>query len=709
MDRSAALTEIRDNWETLLQGITTTAQQNVNGRRSYVCPICGHGSHGDGLTINPRSKKPGALHCFGCNFSGDVLDLLQRVNSCGFNEALQTAAAELGITIDPYKIDPAADFNDYDIHNLPLYPVKAPQRPDREKGRETPATTSKEPKKAFVADYRAYYRECRDRLSDPAAVSYLEARGISTATAAAYWLGFDPQADPANAPGATGDEKRPHPAPRIIIPTSRAQYVGRSIDPATEKRYRKLNSKGSKPGLFNSRALEDNDRVFVVEGAFDALSFLEAGAAAVALNSKGNGAILLDQLQKDGIKAQSFIICPDNDPDATTNAATQRQAQELCNKLRAAGYSCIVYNVAGDSHDANDALLEDRAGFEQRIKEAQAAAQQEAEKGTKPDNVEYYISHLMGDDLARFKNDIKTGFANLDRECGGLYSGLYVIAAISSLGKTTFAHQMADNIAAAGNDVLFFSLEQSRLEMVTKSIARHMAKKDLSSAVTSLAIRKGYLPQNVIKATQEYAAAVGDRLSVIEGNFNSNVSFIGDYIRGHLLRNKTAETGAKPVVIIDYLQVVQPATDKKQTTREAIDETVTELKRISRDLDLTVILISSVNRANYLQPIDFESLKESGGIEYTADVVWGLQLQCLNDPLFDKDKNIKEKRERVKRAKAANPRKIELVCLKNRYGKATYSCGFNYYPAVDLFKEDAGADFTSDLNPGNGQEITASF
>lgn len=702
MDRTAALTEIRDNWESLLQGITTRAQQNANGRASYVCPICGHGSHGDGLTIYPRSKKPGALHCFGCDFSGDILDLLQQVNSCGFNEALQTAAAELGITIDPYRVDPAADFADDAC-------AGATQRPNKGKGRETPTEGAKAPQEAQSADYRAYYRECRDRLSDPAAVSYLEARGISTETAAACWLGYDPHADPAGAPGAMGDVYRAHPCPRIIIPTSRAQYVGRSIDPATEKKYLKLNSKGSKPGIFNSRALAEYDRVFVTEGAFDALSFLEAGAAAVALNSKGNGAILLDQLQKHKPKAQTFIICPDNDPDPKTNATTQRQAQELCDKLRAAGYTAIVHNVAGDCHDANDALRDDRAGFEQRIKEAQAAAQQEAEKGTKPDNVEYYISHLMGGDLARFKNDIKTGFTNLDHEAGGLYSGLYVIAAISSLGKTTFAHQLADNIAAAGNDVLFFSLEQSRLEMVTKSIARHMAKKDLGSAVTSLAIRKGYLPQPVIEATQEYAAAVGDRLSVIEGNFNCNVSFIGDYIRGYLLRNKTAETGNKPVVIIDYLQVVQPATDRKQTVREAIDETVTELKRISRDLDLTVILISSVNRANYLQPIDFESLKESGGIEYTADVVWGLQLQCLNDPLFDKEKNIKEKRERVKRAKAANPRKIELVCLKNRYGKATYSCGFDYYPAVDLFKEDAGREFADDPGSTNTAGVKLSL
>ena len=105
--------------------------------------------------------------------------------------------------------------------------------------------------------------------------------------------------------------------------------------------------------------------------------------------------------------------------------------------------------------------------------------------------------------------------------------------------------------------------------------------------------------------------------------------------------------GKKPVVFIDYLQILQPEQDEKgrtQTTKETVDTTVTELKRISREQGLTVFVISSVNRANYLTPIDFESLKESGGIEYTADVIWGLQLQILNDKLFDSPKdNIKEK------------------------------------------------------------------
>ena len=117
------------------------------------------------------------------------------------------------------------------------------------------------------------------------------------------------------------------------------------------------------------------------------------------------------------------------------------------------------------------------------------------------------------------------------------------------------------------------------------------------------------------------------------------------------------------------------------------------------DFQIPVIAISSVNRANYLTPIDFESLKESGCIEFTADVIWGLQLECLNNTVFEKASNIKEKRDLIKKEKSSNPRKIELVCLKNRYGVSNFSCYFDYYAKNDLFVER-----TSSISPKSGRK-----
>lgn len=303
----------------------------------------------------------------------------------------------------------------------------------------------------------------------------------------------------------------------------------------------------------------------------------------------------------------------------------------------------------------------------------------------KPHSMSQYIDNLLTADIERMKaaGSRKTGFPVLDKLSNGLYAGLYVIAATSSLGKTTLALQVADNLAAAGHEVLFFSLEQSRLELITKSFSR-LLKQENNESVSSLTLRTGADSNSLQAAAKLYKSKIGDKMNIIEGNFGCNIDYISAYVREYISKN-----GTSPIIFVDYLQILQPSAEvKASTTRESIDQTVTALKRLSRDYGLTVFIISSVNRSNYMQPIDFESLKESGGIEYTADVIWGLQLQCLNEELFNEPNKIKNKRERIREAKSANPRQIELVCLKNRFGVANFTCKFEYMPDCDLFTQE---------------------
>lgn len=646
----------------------------------YCCPYCGSGSgvHGTGAL---KVYDTNTWTCHKCEKSGDVIDLYMEQSGCDYNTALSLMADEIGITIDSSPQNAAQrDFSDAD-DKTPQDNAEAPK-------------TGVQSATGANADYTAYYDACRTRINEPAAAAYLQSRGISPQIAEAYWLGFDPIADPAKAPGAMGNEYRQHPCPRIIIPVTRGHYVARSIDPATQAAFKKMNPAGSTPGIFNARALYDNyvdgyqqdndksftDAIFVTEGVFDALSLLEIGKMAIALNSAANAEKLIEMLSERRTETP-LILCLDNDETGKRATETLKEGLQRLNICYGAADICAGHK------DPNEALTADREAFTDAVNKAQAAM------GAKPDNTKLYIDSLMYQDIEKFKDEKKTGFKTLDEKSGGLHAGLYVIPAISSIGKTSFGLQLADQLAEGGHDIIYFSLEQSRLELVSKSLARRTAQKNMTQAVTSLAIRKGYLPPQVLEAVREYKEAVSDRISIVEGNFSCDISFIGNYIRQYMRRNGTAETGRRPIVFIDYLQILQPADDKKrQSTKEMVDTTVTELKRISRAHDLTLFVISSVNRANYLTPIDFESLKESGGIEYTADVIWGLQLQCLNDELFSKDRDIKKKREMIKAAKAANPRKIELSCLKNRYGIANFSCYFNYYPANDLFTECSSAE-----------------
>lgn len=627
----------------------------------YICPLCGDGTGPDG-TGGVKLYPDNTWYCHKCKNeklqgkAGDVFDLFQIVNNCDFSTAVKELAREEGIIID--KKAPQNDFSGPQVKK----PTTEPQK--NEQGRPF--------EQAQPADYIKYYQECFERLQDPAAIAYLQGRGISLETAIMFSLGYDPAADPAGSG---------HPCPRIITPVTSSHYVGRSIDPNTPKAYQKLNPKGSTPGIFNEPALYSTKKqeIFVTEGIFDALAIYEAsGCQAIATNSTANADTLIKNLEQKGTES-TLILAFDNDE------AGRKATEILKTGLQRLNISFILADITNGAKDPNEALQKDREAFTAAIKEAihQASA--------KPDNTQYYIDNLMSADIARFISDKVTGFNNLDRKAGGLYSGLYVLAAISSLGKTSFALQLADQIAAGGNDVIFFSLEQSRLELVSKSLARITAQMNQEEAITSLQIRKGYKGRQIQEAARRYRAAVNDRLSIIEGNFNCNLSFIGQYIRQYIRQNET-----RPVIFIDYLQILQPEEAiTRQGAKEIIDHTITELKRLSRELDLTIFVISSVNRANYMQPIDFESLKESGSIEFSADVIWGLQLQCLNEELFSKEGKIKEKRERVREEKAANPRKIELVCLKNRYGISNYSCYFEYFPANDLFTEGSFPEDTT--------------
>lgn len=425
--------------------------------------------------------------------------------------------------------------------------------------------------------------------------------------------------------------------------------------------------------MFNANALGKDEPVFVVEGIFDALSIAEAGGNAVATCSTSNIDRMLAAFRTKR-PAALLLLAFDRDN------AGENGGKKLSGGLDAMGIPYRVVDICGDAKDPNEALVKDKTLFLQAIgREIKLATT------TRPDNTALYVDILMAADIQRFKS-LETGYKDLDAKGGGLYPGLYILAAISSLGKTTFALQMAEQIAANGQDVIFFSLEQSRFEMVSKGIARRTALADMGKAVTSLAIRKGYLPGNVLEAAEQYKADVGERLNIVEGNFSCNIAYIADYIRGYAARN-----GNLPVVFVDYLQILQP-TETRQGTKETIDLAMTELKRMSRAMSIPIVAISSINRANYITPVDFESLKESGGIEYTADVIWGLQLQILNDDIFKQIKasDTIKKRDMIRDAKKGNPRKVELVCLKNRFGVSSYSCFYDYYAAYDLYTETAG-------------------
>lgn len=296
----------------------------------------------------------------------------------------------------------------------------------------------------------------------------------------------------------------------------------------------------------------------------------------------------------------------------------------------------------------------------------------------------------------------KAGFANMD-SIQPFFPGLYVIGAPPSAGKTTFSWQLANQQAYLGEYVLYFSLEQTKYELVAKSLSRrfYMAYRADAShnngrsslpLYTSIDIRYGNADRtqsNNMAAAQ--AMDTQDRLFVFDGGFSYTVEDICFCIECFI-----QQMGRIPFVVIDYLQIIAAKSGLGTLdTKDNIDQIVKRLKQIQLKYNMTILVISSLNRQNYTMPIELDSFKESGSIEYTFDVVWGLELSLLSDPDFTDiyDNNGKklgkrsetEKRIKLSQAKQATPRTLEMRYVKNRFGAAGQSVFFYYYPAYETF------------------------
>ena len=140
-------------------------------------------------------------------------------------------------------------------------------------------------------------------------------------------------------------------------------------------------------------------------------------------------------------------------------------------------------------------------------------------------------------------------------------------------------------------------------------------------------------------------------------------------------------TGNKPLVIVDYLQILAPnvtAASAKQT----IDTAVVELKQIATQHKIPVLAISSFNRDNYSSPVSMTSFKESGAIEYSSDLLFGLQFKGM-----DELSQTKDPMRAVEEWRKADTRELQLKILKNRNGASGDSVYFSYYPKYNLFQE----------------------
>lgn len=280
-----------------------------------------------------------------------------------------------------------------------------------------------------------------------------------------------------------------------------------------------------------------------------------------------------------------------------------------------------------------------------------------------------------------------TGFPLLDEVLsGGMREGLTVIGAISSLGKTTMAQQIADNVAQSGRDVLFISLEMARSELMSKSISRETLLEvlendgDIKNAKTSIGITDASKHKKYSKDEKQLINTAIERYNEYAGHIYIVEAFgqIGFQDVRELVKIHHEKTGKAPLVVIDYLQIMKPD-DPRATDKSNTDKAVNGLKQISRDFKTTIVAISSLNRDSYNTPMSLKAFKESGAIEYSSDVLIGLDFTKMLENSSEMD--FEEEKDKV-------PRNITLTILKNRNGRTGKRINYLYDPRFNYFEED---------------------
>lgn len=660
--------------------------------------------------------KDNYVKCFSCPTGSGKYDIFDLIgfdyNTFDFMERLKVAF-ELFKGQLPSNL--VADVSNY----IERKGQKTPEKPFE---KERKANTSKRPKDSLSApkstkkqrksaDYTDYYEKCNNRLLHPntkkahdAQAYLLDDRLISKETIAKFKIGFDEEA---SLQSSTGKEFSIKDA--LILPVNKSSYEVRSMDKTSPIRYAKQGS----ASLFNAEALESNQPVFIVEGIFDALSIEQCSIPnqpfkAVALGSATNQSYLLAHLQDPAKRPRKPLIIALDGDDAGISASKQlaHKLDDLgvkhINTIKddAKGLEALFRPEKDGVKDANEYYKKNKPILQSQL----AFYVSEAEDLFSAEIQSYIEQNSVAGSIKGFINNIKakavrkpiyTGFKLIDKKLGGgLYEGLYIMGALSSLGKTTLMLQMADNIAEQGDyDVLFFSLEMSKYELMAKSISRLTYISVLNQGIsqsyakTTRGISEGrryggytdaegkeHPPYNdtqkeLIADATAYYSKIATNLYIYEGLGNIGVREIKEAVDKHY-----RATGKAPIVFIDYLQILQPY-DMKATDKQNTDIAVRELKKLSREYSIPVFAISSFNRQNYHNIVNMTSFKESGAIEYSSDVLIGLQFRGAGT----KDFNLKE-------AQGAVPREIEFKVLKNRNGEANTTVNLEFYQLFNFFR-----------------------
>lgn len=645
-----------------------TKQQIKTHLRDYLDEIARKGNNGLYFDPTDPSDKVASLSLFengtqfknfgnGGEHKGDIFTLYAEINNLDIKNDFMKIAEELA---QKFSIDLkySTEKNSTEIKKQ----IETPQK-----------------------DFTEYYNSLQSAAENKEASEYLKSRCIADDLIKKYNILFD-------------DYKK-----QIVIPVSNYYYKGRNIDPEKIEKYGKhYNPSKAITDIWNKENLKDSDIntcIYITESITDCLAIesINPSIKTIALNSTAYKEKLYSAIKDLSFKGY-FVLCLDSDDSGIKASA------ELKSHLEAIGIYAYLYNKDSEAYsgqkDFNEFLINNSKDFlQQKLEQMDTEAKEDHKRFILKDftPTSEYLEEFEKE--IQHTNIYKPQTTNIKLFDYALYGGFFAkqiitLIADTSIGKTAFALQLADNIAQ-NRPVLYFSLEMSQSEMIARSISRIIGENqgnpfedtDLTFSQIELLQGKQFETSKGCEiyetARQQYIDKVKDNLYIyecLEDNENDIKSIENKIIKF------IAKTNSKPQVFIDYLQFV--GTDDKQSTdKQQIDKIVRTLKNIARKQEINIFVISSTARQNYNQEKTLNSGKGSGDIEFTSDIVLALNLEKVEDTKTDTKGNLtKESKREIKKAYSNYTRNIKLSILKNRNGKRDIDIkGIEYTPKINYF------------------------
>jgi replicative DNA helicase len=207
---------------------------------------------------------------------------------------------------------------------------------------------------------------------------------------------------------------------------------------------------------------------------------------------------------------------------------------------------------------------------------------------------------------------IQTGIPGLDRMIGGGFKGgkQIIVAARPSIGKSSLAEQLCLNLALAGHPTAFFSMEMGKEELTDRAVAN-------IGRIALDRITSGQLQDEEWSRLTEAVETMRNLPLYLDDQPALTLHDIAAKAR-MLKRNHDIK-----LIVVDYLQLCSGGKDKDNRHHQ-IEELSRGIKSLAKQLDLTFITLSQLNREvekrTSGRPI-LSDLKESGAIEEDADIV----------------------------------------------------------------------------------------